>query len=327
MSNKKDKLLLKESEKCCSPADEGGPDNQPHNCVEQWRFELKTATQDYNEAASQATGIEKIYTNLVAWEGKLKFWVKNAETADKTLSDMLADLQQFMTLTATLRYNSRKTGHAVQILICLVKHIFDDVCELLQNSSDSPDVKGLIQKLKDYIECKSNLDEQKKMDALKCVSNYEDKVKVVFELQEAVLTKLLVILSNAKMLAKGVGNNKGNFGWGLYKQLEDLESRIQGQNPESKTKKCVHDAPDSQVKNNVLPPCGTGVLKPRVRILPVNNSNYYKDLKGLEKNAGDQILEQKANLDKIRQIRDSHLNRKNSLADAISAAEAAEKAK
>jgi phage pi2 protein 07 len=319
-----------EWEKCCNK-EEPGTGGQPQDCVGDWKQKLKDARKEMEEASATYYQANKFFTNAASWKAKLKKWKEEAESAHSKAVDVYHKLKQF--LEAVDRTKPAKTAKAVKSVLCLVKAIFNDVNDLLRVSNSVEEPMGEIQELKQWIECDDSLDANKKQEALKCITPFEDKMKLVNGAQEELLTKLLEIFHSAHILIAAVDKLGVEEKEGLKWQLMDLKRRISGKSAYTKRerKRCHPEAEPSFEL-----PCNGDIVNPTKHFFPIRkmedvpgstDSEYYADILGLFCKAEDNEEEAKLALADAEEKRNDAVAYYNGLNDAINAAEAARPSK
>ena len=303
---------------CCDevtipPNPDGGND-----CVDLWKEQLRVASNQYDVAAAQTSKAEQLYVNAFAWQEKLKKWDENITTANEKADGICIELDLFIQKVESATVNSDKTSISAEALLCLVKKIFDCIVELCRQKPPAEEV-GLIQELRVAVECLENVDERDKQTMLTCIGTFEEKIKKVHTLQADVLNKMLELLNCAYLLSSSLG-----YKYGLLGQLQDLKKRIQGETTHvEQVHSCIHEPNDPKPE----PPCGDDVLKQSVKLFPIKESEYAKrivTLYGEAKSKADQLKGERAT---ARLASDRALARRESLKEAVAAAEKAEKAK
>jgi hypothetical protein len=337
--------FLREGENACCKEDAPWNPASGDGCLASWREEIKTAANEYRRQSAQASKAEGIYTEALSWERKLWMWRDNADKAHEEAVLAEAELVLLFSATVRLEENTTHTRRTVQAVLCLLKRIFERIDLLLYEVESNEESSNLLHKLKEFIRCSSKLDEQKKQAALECVATYEAKVRVINELQVSIMTKMLEILHLADLMVAYF--SKGEFG--LSWQLNDLRRRMKGEaSSTDKADACQKGSAakpgDKQGGQSNPPPCDPEIGKlPSDRfLLPIRRAAsveggknvrgesrqyYYGKLSELYEAAGKSTEDYKAQMDEARQARDQALARKNSLMEAIKAAEAAETAK
>ena len=193
----------------------------------------------------------------------------------------------------------------------------------------------------------TSVDDEDKTEVIACIETYEQKIILVCDMQDAILTHLLETLKYAHLLSSAICADDG-----LEEKLEGILDVFKGDYPgdehcdsdhgdydgdhdhdhdgeddddeSTSTKKSRKKTHDNDY--NYKYPCDDKKAKPMPKF-PIHASDYYKDLeKGLEK-----AVEKTKTLEEIwiqsKKKSDKVLSHKNSLSEAIKAAEAAESAK
>jgi hypothetical protein len=337
--------FLDDGERECCKDTEVPPEGRPHNCVDVWRIKLKAAINELEGASAAAAKAEKAYQNATDWEAKLKAWMDDAGKAHGQIQSVVAGLARFLAMVIRMQRNTGKSVRTIEVLLCLVKRIFDELRGILLTTNLPDEDLGKLQDLLRYIDCNPDLDEAKKQDARKCVLEFQPKIQAVHALQEALLKKLLEVLKAAHLIRASMGNwDRQPFG--LKWHIEDLLKRLSGEaTAKQKTDLCI--CRGSPPKGpTVEPPCGNDISSPSARLLPIMNvqagrpaqqapgyeaerggaySVYYQNLEWLYKEATGTTGAYRRELNEARKSKDSFLARKVNLEEAIKAAEAAVK--
>jgi hypothetical protein len=347
-------LLVGEDERACcdSNGEQQQPDHKPPGCVDSWEAELRKADNAYRIASAEAEKAGKAYDNASLWESRLKDWIDNADGADEKANKVADQLALFEAVVVRLETNSTHTAEGVEILLCLVKKIFDSVQDILRLNVTEPQKKRLLYTLKRYIECNPDLDEKKKQAALECIAPYEKAINVVNTKQDELLNKLLQMLSQADKVATALGipdesSDESTKDLGLLWQIRDLLNRIKGESTASeKVDKCgcrCTDSP-SDKPDEISPPCGEDILVPDQPLLPIKRqcpqdkmpqqqqadgtgNDYYCELQRLLKEANARLTDSRDALAVAQKECDRKLARRNSLDAAKKAADEAKAAK
>lgn len=320
-------LKGKEERKKCCDTNESDTKAPPSDldCVEKWRKQLDTALKAMNTVSAEYDKASGIYRNAKLWEEKLKKWVEDADKTHNQVDNICGELDEF--LRAVERTQAEETTASVEAVLCLVKSIFDEVTILLPNHSEE-DPQGKIQALKQWIECNSDLDVNKKEKALKCITDsFEGKMQAINQTQEDLLTKLLNILHSANILAAAIDKSKNESNFGIKRQLEDLRRRISGETVYTARERWCGFNPSTQSPPvKAKPPCDDEIVNPSPLLFPIKQHAYYLDIYTLHKNAQEEEKTAKSEMDELRSKYETAKTYYNSLNDAIKASEAAKPA-
>ncbi|MEZ5039247.1 MAG: hypothetical protein R2828_05130 [Saprospiraceae bacterium] len=324
-------LTDEERVKCsCDPSSTDGTGaSGEKDCIDKWKEDLESITNEYTLASARAVKAEGLYANGNEWKNKLKAWLDRAEKASDEVAKINTELSIFETTVETTVLNTGKTVDAIKLLLCIVKEVFDGVHELLRKSPPNPE-KGLIQTLIFQIDCLTNIDERDKSAMISCITAYENQVKAVFELQKTIIELLLEILNLANLLHQKVGSPSS----GLKDILHDLSNRIQGGTADDgyiiDWETVISPPPPGTLPDPVPPsPCELTILAPPDddKLFPIFNNSYYKLLEKQSLKAEDTASYFKEQMEEERKKRDKALAKRTSLLEAIKASEAAEMAK
>ncbi len=295
-------------DRCCKDED-GNGDNGGKNCLTKWEDDFIDACNTYKEKSAEADKRKEKYTNSYNWKDKLDKWYDLIEKSDEKAGDIVVDLDFFYQQVLKVCKNAKCTTGAVKKLLCLVKSIFD----CLHTYEETK--KGLLELTTDLItaiDCLKSLKDEDKDEIIKCIKVYEEKIKIIAELQDAIITKLLEALKCAKLLYAHICEENG-----LEDKLKHMLDEFKGD-----LKEKMHCSPDEDDDKNMYP-CDDEKAKPQPEF-PISDSDYYKDL---EKALGIAVIKtdlfKKQWTDKKKES-DEALSRKNSLTEAIKAAKAAE---
>lgn len=316
---------------CCY---DGGGNDDPdaQDCLDKWKEQLEEVCNQYTESSAETFQHEEEYINSLGWETKLKNWNEIIKKTDEKAKTIVKELEFFLEQAKVVCENSKCTTEALEKLNCLVKSIFD--CFFTYLDSTDPGLKDRIIEFKKTIDCLNSISDEDKVEVIKCIEAYEQKIILVCDMQDAILTKLLETLKCAYLLSASICGDDGIVGKleGILDDFKGMEGdedcehedhhTDNGDNDqESKPRKRAYDE-----DQNYMYPCNDKLAKPKPRF-PIHKSKYYKNLEeGVEiakdktENLEEVWIESKKKSDKI-------LSHKTSLTEAIKAAEAAENAK
>lgn len=341
-------LSDKEKDQCCK---ESNTDNtgQSEVCIGEWKDKLAIARNKKDKAIADYNKANETYNQATSWEASLKKWKENAEDTNEKAVEIHDELEQF--IDAVKRTETVKTVEAVIAVVCLVKCIFGKVDELVQ-VSNTEDSMGMIQRLKQSIECNESLDANKKEKALNCILDFEKQMQEIHATQDELLTQLLEILRDANVLVEAIDKYEGGEKEGLCPsatligiqwQLQDLFDRISGCTTFAERVRLgmnkEEDTSSSCGTSQELP-CEEDRINPPKPFLIISNeaneqgnnvkvaeSDYYQKITELH-NRAEKKTEQ-AKKDKVcqRELRDKAVTYFEGLNNAIQASEAAKSAK
>ncbi len=310
----------KEKNKCCT--DGGNGDQDPKDCLEKWEIELKQVCNTYTIEAAETNKLQTAYSNSLVWETKLKNWCDLIESTDEKVKAVVTELDFLLEQIKTVCAKSKCTYQVLEKLTCLVKTIFDS---LFTYSTDAEGLKTKITKLKELIKCLKDVDSKDQADVIACIEAYETKIKVICDLQDAVLTKLLETLKCATLLWAYICSETG-----LENKLEDMKTVLTGSIGED-VENCGPE--DEEPEGDPKYPCDDKKAKP-LPVFPIKNetsgsngtptgNDYYVKIKEEYQVAQDKTKTLKDDWVESKKLSDKTLLQKNSLTDAIKAAKAA----
>ncbi len=310
----------KEKNKCCT--DGGNGDQDPKDCLEKWEVQLKEVCNTYTIEAAETNKLQTAYENSLVWKTKLKNWCDLIETTDEKVKAVVTELDFLLEQIKTVCTKSKCTYQVLEKLTCLVKTIFDG---LFTYSSDAEGLKTKIIKLKELIKCLKDVDSKDQADVIACIEAYEAKIKVVCDMQDAVLTKLLETLKCATLLWAYICSETG-----LENKLDGMMTVLTGENGEEE-EDCGPE--DEEPEGDPKYPCDDKKAKP-LPVFPIKNettggsgtpsgNDYYVKIKEEYKVAQDKTKALKEDWAESKKISDKTLSQKSSLTEAIKAAKAA----
>lgn len=304
--------------KCCTDPDDVG--TEPQDCVDIWENDYKDICILYDTAKATTDLANTRYTNSLSWKTKLKNWNELVSTTDEKAKLIVTELDFLLEQVNGVCTRSECTSEAIGKLACLVKGIFD--C-LYSYTEAGEGLKDKIKEFKKAVECLKNLGDEEKADVIKCIEDYENKINLVCELQDAILNKLIETLKCAKLLYAAICKDGG-----LREKLISIRNDFNGETPEEEHHCAPHDGPetDEATSNPNKYPCDDKAAKP-VPVFPISEGDYYNNLKTDLEIACDETETKKGQWIQSKKESDKKLAKKNSLADAIAAATAAESGK
>ena len=316
---------------CCH--DHGGDDPDAQDCVDKWQEKLEEVSNKYNELSAETAKDQEEYQSSLNWKNRLENWDKIIKETDEKAEKIVSELEFFLEQAKIVCDNSEVTTDALEKLLGLAKCIFDCFFTYEENK------KGLKEQISDFknaVGCLKNATDEDKAEVIKCIEAYEQKMLLVCDMQDAILTILLNTYKCASILSVAICGNGG-----LEDKIEAMEEVFKGDDSDggdyevsSEDSKEDYDEDDKNRKtrkkrprhdNNYTYPCNDLIVKPMPKF-PISDSEYYINL---EKDLGKAVTE----TEKLRKEwvaskkeSDKYLSHKTSLMEAISAAEAAENA-
>ena len=308
------KFIVKDD--CCS--DNGNGDNGSKDCLDKWKEEHKEVCNQYDITSAETSKHKEAYDNSLSWETKLKNWCELIEEADEKAKDVVLHLDFLLEQLSSVCQKCDCTVDILEKLACLVKIIFD--C-LYTYEDSNKGLKDKIADLKEAIECLKKLEEKDKEEILACIDDFEAQIKAICDTQEEVLTKLLETLKCATLLCKYIGGEGG-----LKDKLEGIRDDFNGT---VTTPEDDEDCDPEDEENGTKYPCDDKAAKP-IPEFPIitdeeneKGNPYYEKVKADFAIAEEKTKALKEQWIESKKISDKELARKNSLSEAIAAAEAA----
>ncbi len=295
-------------DRCCTD-DGGNGDNGGKNCLTKWEDQFADACNTYNEKSAEADKRKEKYTNSYNWKDKLDKWFDLIDKSDEKASDIVVDLDFFYQQVLKVCKNAKCTSGSLRKLLCLVKSMFD--C-LYTYEKGKEGLLDLTTELIKAVECLKSLKDSDKDEVIKCIKVYEEKIKMIAELQDAIITKLLDSLKCANLLYAYICEEHG-LEYKIKKILDEFKGDI---------KEEMHCSPDHDHDKNMYP-CDDKEAKPQPEF-PIKYTEYYKGIEKALEIAIAKTEEFKEDWTIKKKESDEALSRKNSLTEAIKAAKAAE---
>lgn len=312
------KSFIKDPQSTCCDENGGNGDSGPKDCLEKWREDLEEVCDQYSIEAAETASFKEAYDNALGWETKLKNWCGLIETTDEKVKAVIQELDFLLAQLETVCTKSKCTYEVIQKLTCLVKTIFD--CFYTYDENDV----GLKKKIiifKELINCLKHIKEDEKSDVIACIEAYEAKITAICEMQKTVLDKLLETLKCADLLWAYICGELG-----LEYKLLGIKAILNGE-----TSEVDDDCDPEQEESGPGYPCDAKKAKP----LPefpikvdtedpnaINGNTYYVKVKEEFAEAEAQTKVLKEQWIERKKTSDKTLSEKNSLTDAIAAAEA-----
>lgn len=292
---------------CCED-DQGNGGNGDKNCLTKWEEQFTDACNDYSEKSAESDKAKEKYDNSYNWRDKLDKWFVLIEKSNEKADNIVIELEFFHGQVMEVCEKAECTSKALEKLLCQVKSIFD--C-LYTYEETKKGLKALIADLIKAIDCLKDVNDTDKETAINCVKVYEEKIKMVCELQDDLLCKLIDSLKCANLLYAYICDEEG-LSFKLKKVLDEFNGII------VEEASCSSDKDDSEQY-----PCDAKAKKPQPT-MPIDCGDYFKDTKKALTIAVTKTDEFKVDWVKLKKESDKALSRKNSLAEALKAAKAAE---
>lgn len=318
------KSFIKDPQSTCCDDSSGNGDSGPKDCLEKWREDLEEVCNKYSVEAAETAKFKEAYDNSLGWEAKLKNWCGLIETTDEKVKAVIQELDFLLERLKTVCAKSECTYEVLQKLTCLVKTIFD--CFYTYEENDQG-LKKKIAYFKELINCLKHIGEKEKGEVIVCIEAYETKITAICEMQKDVLNKLLETLKCADLLWAYLCGELG-----LEYKLEGIRDILNGETSEEDDDDC--DPEDEETGPQY--PCDHKKAKPLPEF-PIkeetedpnsaSGNTYYVKVKEEFKEAEAQTKAIKELWIASKKASDKTLSEKNSLTEAIKAAEALDKGK
>ncbi|MDT7828250.1 hypothetical protein RQM65_06205 [Pricia sp. S334] len=318
--------FIKDPQSTCCDDNGGNGDPGSKTCLEKWRDDLETVCDRYSVEAAETAKHKEAYDNSLNWESKLKNWCTLIETTDDKVKAVIQELDFLLEQLKTVCVKSKCTYEVLQKLTCLVKTIFDS----FQTYDDND--QGLKKKIlyfKELINCLKHIGENDKAEVIACIEAYEAKITAICDLQKEVLDKLLETLKCADLLWAYLCGELG-----LEYKLEGIRDILNGETTFGEDDDC-EPGEEGEVTEPQYP-CDHKAAKPQPEfpireetddLDTISGNTYYVKIKGEFKEAEGQTKALKDLWVESKKTSDKSLSEKNSLTDAIAAAEALETGK
>lgn len=296
----------------------GDDDTLPNDCIDKWKDQLEDVCNQYNEFSAKTAQSREEYINSKDWETKLKSWDTIIKKTDEKAKVIVKELEFFLEQTKIVCENSKCSVEGTEKLIGLVKSIFDTFFTYDQNKAG---LKERIADFKKAIECLKHIDDEDKVEVLKCIETYEQKIALVCEMQEKILTHLLETLKQVNLLASSICAQGG-----LEEKLKMMLELFKGDGQDDDCDGGHGDEHSAKQGENGYAkyPCDDTKVKMMPKF-PIDASLYYNNLEQDLKKAEEQTLILEESWAACKKDSDKILSHKTSLQEAIKAAEAAEK--
>ena len=281
---------------CCKTEPDNDGNDRDKDCRDNWQARYERAERKYKRANARHDKYNGIHQAAAAWEAKLQGWFDDLCAAQLNAEKISALLKILIAKTGKTVQNAHATRKTAEAALCLVRDIFECIYDLVKTHPPD-DEAGLIQILKDEINCDPILDETKKMEITGCIDRFESAIKEAQAMQKEVLEELLLILNCANLLV-GYLQKRGGLKW----QLQDIQKRIAGaahrnqgirhlcyeddwevvmdDDDDDKDEPIKYKEPKEYCKVD-QPPCGTSVYKPDQKLFPIERSAYFTKVENL----------------------------------------------
>lgn len=312
------KSFIKDPQSTCCDENPDNGGSGPKDCLEKWKEELEEVCNEYSIESAETASFKEAYDNSLEWETKLKNWCGLIETTDEKVKAVIQELDFLLAQLKTVCTKSKCTYEAIQKLTCLVKTIFD--CFYSYDKTDIGLKKKIID-FKELIDCLKHIKEEDKMEVIACIEAYEAKITAICEMQKDVLDKLLETLKCADLLWAYICGELG-----MEYKLIGIKAILKGETSEEED-----DCDPKEGEQSPKYPCDSKKAKPQPEFpikIETEDSNtvrgntYYVKVKGEFKEAETQTKVLKEKWIDSKKASDKRLSEKNSLTDAIKAAEA-----
>lgn len=302
---------------CCK--DRPGDDYEGKDCLDKWKEEKEKVCNDYDRAAAQTKECYDEYSNSAAWENKIENWGILIKESDKKAKEIIVQLDFFLAQVKIVCEKAGCTNTALEKLTCLVKTIFDT---FFSYQGQEEGLKELIANFKKAVECLKNVGDEEKAEVIKCIETYEEKIKEVCALQEDVLCKLIETMKCANLLYAWIceeGGLKDKL-IGIRMSFDPTGSDMDDDcDPKTEKHPKKKDGGSTEPKY----PCDDAMAKP-VPEFPISEGDYYKSLEEALVIAVEKTETSRTDWMDSKKISDWLLSKKESLIEAIKAAETAE---
>lgn len=297
-------------DKNCCEEDASNGGNGDKNCLTKWEVQFTRACNVYNEKSAESDQLKEKYDNSYNWRDKLDKWLDLIEKSNEKADNIVVDLEFFYGQVLEVCKNTKCTTKALEKLLCQVKSIFD--CFYMYNEIDKG-LKTLVTDLIKAIDCLKDIKDLDKETAINCIKVYEEKIKMVCDLQNDLLCKLIDSLKCANILYSYICDDDQGLRFKLKKMLDEFNGII------VEEASCSSEGDDDSEDY----PCDAKTEKPQPR-LPIDEGAYFKSLKEAYDIAVGKTIVFKDQWTKKKKESDDALSRKNSLAEALKAGKAAE---
>lgn len=280
-----------------------------------WEAELKIAVNELKKAEAETFKAETTYANATQWEAKLKAWQDSLlQTAE--LTELLeAELTVFKTQLSMVSFSTTTIGQAIDILYCEVKKVFYDPTSKTDVETLSQAIRGL----QEAVYCLGNPPNLNKNGGfLKKVTELEAKIKIVEDMREDILKKLIGLVQSTNLIETAICDNAD----GLQGIIATLKCEFSGgdtsdesSDPLSMPTTCGCHSSDHSCDAELSPTIS----------FPLKNDAFVCNIVDKHTTSVNEKEKAATAYSVSRQKRDRILTRKNGLEKAIAAAIAAKK--
>ena len=302
-------------------------DNLGSDVLNGWEKELVLVLNKLKIAEAETLKTETTYSNALQWEAKLKAWQDSLlQTADLTKL-LEAELTVFKRQLGIVSFSTDCTVHANDILYCQVKKVFSDAA--LKGGTDEKytcDVESLsqgIRGLQEAVYCLGNPPNLNKNGGfLKKVTELEAKLKIVEDMREDILKKLIALVQSVNQMEIAICSNH----YGLQGIIATLEAEFIGGDTRDEAGESLSESlsmPTTCGCHEANHSCDSE-LTPTI-CFPLRTDPFVCNIVSKYTASVDEKIAAAKAYNKSRQDRDCILTRKNGLEKAIAAATAAKK--
>jgi hypothetical protein len=189
--------------------------NEPvnSNVVEGWKRELEKIINTLKGLEASTLKAQTTYDNATLWEAKLRAWLDSLLQTAALTKQLEAELTLFYAQLSVVSTSTANVVQAIDILFREVKKVFLDPA--LKDSSQcfTCDVESLgqmIRAMQNDVNCLGNLPNLNKgAGFLKKLTELEAKLKVVEDLREGILKKMIALVQSANQMSSAISNGDG----------------------------------------------------------------------------------------------------------------------
>ena len=280
-----------------------------------WEAELALAVNELKKAEAETFKAETTYANATQWEAKLKAWEDSLrQTAD--LTELLeVELTVFKMQLSNVSFSTTCIVTAIDILYCQVKKVFYDPASKTDVETLSQAIRGL----QEAVYCLGNPPNLNKNGGfLKKVTELEAKLKIVEDMREDILKKLIGLVQSVNSIQTAICDNAD----GLQGIIATLQCEFSGGDtsdeagePLSMPTTCGCHSSDHSCDSELTPTIS----------FPLRSDGFVCNMVDRHTASLDEKNKAATKYKEKRQTRDRILTRKNGLEKAIAAATAAKK--
>ena len=273
--------------------------HETEDCIKKWESDLRKATNALVKKQAELNKAQKKYENAQTWDKKLESLFKDLKQTDERSANVLEEIGVLSSILEKVCENTACVKEVVEILYCMIKEFYECTDQLKQKLTN----------IKREIECLNDpgLNASTSI-VIKCIEDLCAKIDEAIKSQQELIKKLIEVVKCTCELYESLCGEDCSLST-IIVDLETLFSQGPGEaNAECKTDSC----------NANLQPKPT---------MPLNCDPFYKQINDQTKNAEKELEEAKKEYSDLRKERDKLLSLKNSLAEAIKAAQAAKACK